>query len=82
MVAAAAPFQLPFTWCHMITLSLATAAVMVTEGMPRKECFSRGLVKPLSSPSDGLRKWPVTMVWRNLFRCLGVSGTGKALLST
>ena len=82
MLAAVSPFHGWVCACHMMTLSFATAALMFTEGTPRNECRIRGFVQPLSTPSEGFRKWPVTRVFLYLERCFDVRGIGKALLST
>ena len=82
MSAAAVPFQVFPTTCHMMTLSFATAALIVTDGIPRKECFSRGFVQPGSTPSEAFRKCPVTFVFWSLAFCATVNGNGNALLST
>ena len=72
MAAATAPFHLLFfTTCHMMILSLATAALMIAEGKPGKLCFSRGLVQCGSKPSLAFRRWPVTAAFCNFFFCAG-----------
>lgn len=79
--AAAAPFHVPETTCHMMTLSFATAAAIVTDGTPKNECLVRTFVKPRLVPSEGLRRCPFTRACLIVDLCLAFRGNGNDLQS-
>ena len=81
VAAAVAPFHGSVWARQRMTRSFATAAVMLALGTPRNECCCRGFVIPRCTPSDCLRRWPVTKVCLNFFRCHGVKGMTQVLSS-
>ena len=61
-------------WQRTDAVKVPSGVMMVTLGMPSHECCCLGFVIPRLTPSDGLRRWPVTNVCLNFLRCAGVKG--------